>query len=308
MKNQTPHKTRTIRNLIIFVIGALGLPWLGYALDVMGGNNPHNQESSLGWLLLLTAPLAVSLLLRAFGGDGWKTMGLRPNLRGNGKWYALALLIHPVTSISLLLVGMAIGVIAIPDGSANQLALLGQAMLIGLVPTFIKNIFEEFAWRGYMEPQVQSVVKNPLFGHLTVGVVWFSWHLPYYLVLLDPKIVASFTSLSMPIFLFISFLFTLGASILYGELRLITNSVWAPVLMHTAGNVFVDTMIVAGFFKMPFSVAEIVMSPALPSLISILVLTAVGLWVYRKRMAITKASRSDVPSNLKVTARGEVQA
>ena len=38
--------TKTIRNLIIFAISIILLPWLGVWLDLQSGNDPHNQELS----------------------------------------------------------------------------------------------------------------------------------------------------------------------------------------------------------------------------------------------------------------------
>jgi len=51
-------------------------------------NNPSGQQG-LGLLLWLITPLITALLLRAFAGDGWKDMGLRPSLKGNLIWYVV---------------------------------------------------------------------------------------------------------------------------------------------------------------------------------------------------------------------------
>ena len=38
----------------------------------------------------------MAVVLRRFGGDGWADAGLRPRLRGNGRWYLLAAVAFPV--------------------------------------------------------------------------------------------------------------------------------------------------------------------------------------------------------------------
>jgi len=63
MKAET--KTRTIRNLIIFVICIIAIPWLGWGLDVQRGFDSHQQDGSLGWLFFILTPLATALLLRS---------------------------------------------------------------------------------------------------------------------------------------------------------------------------------------------------------------------------------------------------
>ncbi len=76
---------RTKRNLILFTAFVLGLAALAAVIEpftVPPGSEPGT--AGLGQLLWIIAPLAVMLLLRLFGGDGWKDFGLLPNFAGNG--------------------------------------------------------------------------------------------------------------------------------------------------------------------------------------------------------------------------------
>jgi membrane protease YdiL (CAAX protease family) len=279
-----PSQKRTFRNLIIFVTCIIAIPWLGYGLDVSRGADPHDQQNSLGWLLFIATPLLVSLLLRAFAGDGWKDLGLNPAFKGNGKWYLFAILFHPISIFLILLIGAVIGVTSVPDLSMAKFALIGQAILATLVPNLIKNIFEEFAWRGYLAPKMQFVMKNQIIGHLLIGMIWFSWHLPYYLVLLSPADLQKSTSLSFGLFMFMGFLGIIPTAIVYGELRARTNSVWPAVLIHICVNAFFDTLVMLKFFSFSSSAAELIFSPALFGIVVIVLNLAVGLWLYRTRM------------------------
>jgi hypothetical protein len=279
-----PPQKRTVRNLIIFVTCIIVIPWLGYSLDIARGTNPHDQNNSLGWLFFIVTPLLVSLLLRAFAGDGWRDAGLKPIFKGNGKWYLFALLFHPISILFILLIATAFGTISIPDLSGAKFALIGQAILVASIPSFIKNIFEEFAWRGYLAPKMQSVVKNSLVGHVLVGIIWLTWHLPYYLVLLAPTVLQNATTLSFGLFMFMGLLGIIPTAIIYGELRALTNSVWPAVLIHVTANVFFDALITQKFFNFSSTVAELVFSPALFGIVIIFLNLAVGLWLYRTRM------------------------
>jgi hypothetical protein len=143
-----------MRNLIIFTGMALGVGWIGRGLDVLMGS-PAGE--SLGMLLWLVAPATTALLLRAVGGDGWKDAGLRPNVRGNVVWYGVALIVYPILTLLVVVVGVGLGQITLPGFSFQSLARIGQTFGVGLVPQLLKNVFEESAWRGYLAPRVYAL-------------------------------------------------------------------------------------------------------------------------------------------------------
>lgn len=234
--------------------------------------------------------LAFARLCRRWLEGFWSQASLQGKWEmGNGKWYAFALLFHPISHILLLLISLGIGLTIIPDLSSAKFALIGQAILVAVIPNLFKNIFEEFAWRGYLAPKIQSVVTRPLIGHALVGMVWFGWHLPYYLVLLDPAIMRSYTSLSLSVFLPMTLLGFIAVSIVYGEIRIRTNSVWPAVLMHVAGNVFLAALVEQKFFSTPSGIGELLVSPGWSSLISIVIFAVTGIGLYRLRRKSLRA-------------------
>ncbi|MEI7847482.1 MAG: CPBP family intramembrane glutamic endopeptidase, partial [Chloroflexota bacterium] len=171
-----------------------------------------------------------------------------------------------------------------PDLSGSSLSLLGQTMLLLLGASVVKNIFEEFGWRGYLAPKLQTITTNSMVGHILVGLVWFSWHLPYYLVLMSPEMLHQATSFSSVIFLALTFIGLIPTAILYGELRIATDSVWPAVLIHTTANVFFDALVMQKFFNIPNPIAELIVTPGLYSLLTLAINISVGLWLYRRRM------------------------
>jgi len=164
MKLQNLERKRTARNLVIFTVVVLASGWLGYGLDRLMNNPPEQQ---LGLLLWLITPLITVLLLRAFAGDGWKDFGLRPALKRNAIWYVASLLIYPLVAVLVLAIGGILGLVTAPNFSLN---LLLSVFAGGLIASFIKNIFEEFAWRGYLAPKVYSLGLNAYVGHAIVGL------------------------------------------------------------------------------------------------------------------------------------------
>lgn len=182
--------------------------------------------------------------LHTFAGDGWKDIGLRPSLKGNLIWYAVSLLIYPLVAVLILTLGGVLGLVTAPNFS---LSLLLAVFAAGLIAAFIKNIFEEFAWRGYLAPKVYSLGLNAYLGHTIVGLVWGCWHIPYLLFMLDRTVIHATTTQSMASFIPLATANLIAASMVYGELRLLTNSIWAAILLHTIGNALVDVLIVQGF-------------------------------------------------------------
>ena len=237
MNIQTQSSRLTVRNLVIFITVILAIGWIGRGLDVLMGNTP---SESLGLLLWIIAPLGASLLLRAFAGDGWKDFGIKPNFKGNAAWYVIALLVYPVLTALVLIIGSGLGLITFPNFSLNAIGLILQAFALGLLLQFIKNIFEETAWRGYLAPKIYSLRLNDFIGHSIVGLVWGAWHIPYYLFFLDRAVLQSFTTLDLAPFIPLSIVVMISWAMVYGEIRLLTNSIWPAVLMHMVEDAFLN--------------------------------------------------------------------
>jgi len=139
-----------------------------------------------------------------------------------------------------LVIGRGLGLITFPNFSLNTLGLVLRAFTLGLLPQFIKNIYEEAAWRGYLAPKVYSLRLNDFVGHLIVGFVWVAWHIPYYLFFLDRAVLQNFTTLNMAAFIPVSIVVMISWAMVYGEIRLLTNSIWPAVLMHMVEDAFLN--------------------------------------------------------------------
>lgn len=275
----------TLRNLALFSAIVLASGWLGRWLDLAMGN-PATE--SLGMLLWLVTPSLFALLLRAFAGDGWADSGFKPNFQGNGRWYLVALLVNPMIMMLTLAAAGSLQLVTFPGLSLATVASITQTFLAGVVPQFIKNIFEEAAWRGYLTPKVYSLGLNDYAGHLLVGFIWGAWHIPYYLFFLDRSLLQSFTSLPVAAFIPLSIVVMMVWALVYGELRLLTGSIWPLVLMHMVEDAFVNQLLIDGHVAFVAG-GELLASPVTGA-ISILLFLAVGVGLnrYRKRHAETR--------------------
>jgi membrane protease YdiL (CAAX protease family) len=270
------HRSRTTRNLIIFILLVLIFAVLAGVIEPLTGPPDAAPGSAgLGQLLWIVAPVLTMLLLRLFGGDGWADLGLRPNFKGNGFWWLVSILIFPVVISLAMLFGALLGGISL---NMNMLPDVIGAMLTGFITAMIKNIFEEFAWRGYLAPKLYSLDMNIWLSHIIVGLIWGAWHLPFIYVFwtyLTPDMLWYF----IPVFL----LGTISQSVVYGEIRLATASVLPAWVMHTIGNTIGNALILTSFIQLE-SGRELWFSPGAEGLISIILMFTIGFWLHRQRI------------------------
>ncbi len=220
------NKQQTIRNIIIFTILVNGLAWLGPLL----GGSP--TEPGLGFLVWGMAPLLAALIMRLALRDKI-ALGLKLNLKGNGRFYLLSILLYPLTIGVVLVAGWLLRAITLNTMSAADFI---AAFIPLTVIYLIFALFEELGWRGYLSPKVYSV-NDGLLGHVVIGVIWASWHFPYIRELWSH--ISEGLATLLPRFLLGTIIF----AIVYGEIWLRTRSVWPAVLMHWLGNTFANSLL-----------------------------------------------------------------
>lgn len=277
---------KSIRNLVIFAVVTLGCGFLGMFLDRLVP--PQDPMKGLGVLLWLVSPLAVNLLLRALGRDGWKDLGLRPNFKDGWIWYPAALLIAPLVVLITLGLGTVFRAVSISGFTRMGFSALLPLMVAAFGAAMLKNIFEEFAWRGYLTPRFEAIKLHPFLSSLLTGLIWAGWHIPYYLYFLDRAELRAHTSLQLPVFIILSFLLLPFHALAYGELRLLSKSVWPVWLLHTVANAISMPLISAGFVTLRGGFVGALLSPGTEGIIHSLLmgLVGLGLYFYRRRRAL----------------------
>jgi membrane protease YdiL (CAAX protease family) len=220
-------------------------------------------------------------LLRAFAGDGWKDFGIKLNFKGNLLGYGIAVLVFPVITILILIIGKASGVVFFFGFQAGRTSAFLEIFALGLLPGFFKNIFEEFGWRGYLTPKVNSLNLKDYIGHLLVGAVWALWHIPYYLFFLDRALIKDYTTLSFGAFIPLALLSIVAYSFVFGEIRLLTNSIWPIVLMHMVEDALVNPLLVEDFIRIK-SGMDFFFSPGV-SILVIIFFVGSGVGLHRLR-------------------------
>lgn len=167
---------KRIQNIVIFVLVVIFSGWIGVLVDSVLTDQPKGDTLGMGiWLVL---PMLTAFAIIIFSKGSWKDVGFKLNLKGNMKWYLTSVLIFPVVTAIILVIGATTKWIEL---SALNLKVFVGVFLGTLIINFIKNIFEETVWRGFLTSQLIKLNLKDWKLYLIVGSVWGIWHVPYYL-------------------------------------------------------------------------------------------------------------------------------
>jgi hypothetical protein len=83
---------------------------------------------------------------------------------------------------------------------------------------------------------------------------------------------------------------TISQSVVYGEIRLATGSVWPAWAMHTIGNAFGNTLLLSGFIRLSTG-REMVFSPGAEGVIGMILMFAAGTWLHQRRKNMEQLER-----------------
>jgi membrane protease YdiL (CAAX protease family) len=233
----------TKRNLVIFGCMVLASGWIGVLVDRVLQDQPEGNTLGMGlWLVL---PLLTVLVLRSFAGDGWKDTGFHPKLKGNLGWYLIAVLVFPIITAVVLLVGALLGWVDLANlGAAPSLTSIFLGLLLGQI---IKNIFEEAVWRGYLTSKLVQLKLRDWQIYAVAGGIWGAWHIPYYLKFLPESDMYNVLPVDKLTFTAVAIVSMIGWSIMFVELFRLTGSIWPCILMHAVEDSLINPLVIDGY-------------------------------------------------------------
>lgn len=235
-------KSRT--SLLAFSAVSVSCGWAGVLLDRLA-KTPEGTQGP-GILVWLTAPLATAAILRLRSG-GWRDARLSPKLPRSAKWYAAAAGIPLLVGGGAVALASLTGRVAIRWDWSTYLALAASTIGFNL----IKNVFEEFAWRGFLASKLIGRGHKDAMVYLITGLIWGLWHLPYYLFLLDPSLISTTLQVPRPMFAMLAMTVLMGWTVVQVELFRLSGTVWVPLLLHSIHNTLVDPIGAMGYATMP---------------------------------------------------------
>ena len=190
-----------MKKICIFISLTFILTW-GVAFALMASGGYSNPSARLIVAACMFIP-AISAIITAFiTKEGFKGLWIKPNLKGNIKYYLIAWFLPAI----LIILGAAAYYLIFPnnfDGNMtnmikstkDQLANAGQSILndgqiklaliaqlaIGLliapIVNFVTCLGEELGWRGYLLPNLCKKYSK-VSAVIISGVIWGIWHGP----------------------------------------------------------------------------------------------------------------------------------
>lgn len=267
-------------DLLIFIIITLASGWIGVLADRILTEQPEGYSAGTGiWLAL---PLLCAIIFRIREKE-WGSFGLALNIKQGWFGYTVAILTYPAITIITVLLAVCLGYVNVSMISWTAVI---SAALASFAGYFIKNIFEEFAWRGYLTPRLLECGLNDWLTYGISGMVWGLWHTAYYMVFLGDEYFLISSRLETLMF---GCLVTVTGSVLFVEIYRITKSVWSCVILHSVQNSISTAFIVTGASAQYEGGTQVVFDPV-TGIISIIALVGVGLLIRKKRIALDNRS------------------
>ena len=273
----TPHPgdavaTGSTIRLSVFTALTLASGWIGLLVDdALGDAHSMKGQGSLVWIMtpiLAGAVLALSdpSLRRSYAAS-W--------LPGRLRAYGVALGIFPLTFVVAIAVGWAAGVLS-PAG----LGAFGGAVAVNVLPTVLKNVAEEGAWRGYLAPALIGRKLSDPWVWLISGMIWGLWHIPYYVWFLDESLTRSVYDVPPLVYALMTVPLMICWAPLFTELRIISGSFWPGLIAHSIANLSQIPLSLGGLPIKPGW--ELLVSPMIGIIPNAIVLAAgLGLWARR---------------------------
>lgn len=191
------------KRILIFISITFLFSW-GTALFIfLRGITISDPLFAVVVMCIMLVPAISTVVTRIITKEGFVNLHIKPNLKENGKIYALAW----VLPVLFIIAGAAIYFLFFPSSFTLHIAesaaggmfpqeLLQDpsflalsatythivmacfgALLIGPIINFIPSFGEEFGWRGYLLPKL-LLLMSPTKASIVSGIVWGVWHAP----------------------------------------------------------------------------------------------------------------------------------
>lgn len=230
----------------LYVLLAYGLTWIFWIPVAL--TRQDYQESPLLLVLVFLGVFGpgiagIIMTYREQGKEGGRDFWRRvfDFRRISLKWYALILLLFPTLYLIAIAINHWLG------GDPPEFAFIKEArampagILAVVIMYLLQSALEELGWRGYMLDRLQAIWK-PLTASLVLCIFHAFWHLPLFWVVGTNQ--SRWTSVgNFAIFVAFGLANTIYYTWCYNDNH---RSTLAIILLHTVGNLSMDTFMLSG--------------------------------------------------------------
>ena len=210
----------------VFYLIACGFSWLVWLPSVLGPEGLKVLRMQVSFPVFVCigtlGPLLASFIVHRWNTGNWRAVHFLPSRQSQWIWLAIGPLL---IVFSRVFVFSALS----REGGPGAWRWNVGALVGILVPMFNYNLFggplfEEFGWRGFLQPCLQRSLP-PWIAAILTGVLWATWHLPLFFV--------GWGGVSFPLFM----LTMVGVSLIMAFAYNASGQViWVAILMHSALN------------------------------------------------------------------------
>ena len=199
---------------------------------------------------MLTPALAAVIMLYVLTSDGNKRKGpfslglTRSGWHSWGLALLLPLIVLTITYGLVWLSGAAGFLAPTGDGWFPKLFIQRLINLLILIPLVLG---EEIGFRGYLLPRLRELGSTK--AVVISGFLHGTWHLPL-ILLTSFYLTEGNRLLTIPLFLML----LTAAGVMYGVLRLTTDSLWPSVILHAAFNAFLGLFTTLTVARSPLTI------------------------------------------------------
>lgn len=177
------NKKHEAKRLIIFLLLAFGISWVpAIIMNCTVGYHEWFETYKMPFfaLIVLFGPALANVITRKLTHEGWHDSMLHLKLKGNIKYYLIAVFAIVAAAIAEgILTTIIYGNADFSDigGGMNGMQLFGNILFtVSTIPLMAFNTFgEEFGWRGYMNQKMEPLLGTT--GTVVVGgIIWGLWH------------------------------------------------------------------------------------------------------------------------------------
>jgi membrane protease YdiL (CAAX protease family) len=285
-EHRKPFTGRPWTDFTVFATVTAGFCWLYVAMDratgaAIGTGNATSAGGTAGQGLWILVPALTGLALGMLRRDRRGRFGFTLRFANRGRWFALALAFPLAATATMVLTGTLTGAATFQWMPGPGKPALVDGILAVLPFLIVKNVVEEFIFRGYGTPAAMALGLRRPWSHLLVGAVWALWHLPLYLVWMSQSDYLATTSLSKAVYLPMLCLGALAMAVVLGEMRVQTGSIWPGVVLHTVAGALAAALLIDGHLERT-QYGDALFSPNANSIASTLLFAAAGFVLLRR--------------------------
>lgn len=233
-------KKTEIKRLVIFVVLAFGISWVpAIIFNQIFGFYEWFTTSKMPFFAIpvLYGPALANVITRKLTNEGWHDSMLHLRLKGNLKYYIIAV-------ASVVLMGIAEGVTVTFVYGGGDFSDIGAGMsgvqiagavlniLVTIPIMAFKTFGEEFGWRGYMNQKLEPLIGTT--GTVIVGgIIWGLWHAE--LTVVGHNFGTDYSGFPWTGILFMCVLCTfIGMGLMWVTKK--TGTIYPAAIMHAAVN------------------------------------------------------------------------